>query len=83
LFLYVEFQHEMEEGYRRLAIGQPVGLRHTGYVIYLEAVTRDAQGLITEIRVNAKPSTSVEKPKAFVHWVSNALVCTVRLHERL
>ena len=73
----------MEEGYRRLAIGQPVGLRHTGYVVFLEEVTRDAGGMITEIRVIAKPSTSVEKPKAFVHWVSNPLVCTVRLYERL
>ncbi len=83
MFCVVVLQHDMEDGYRRLAMDQPVGLRHTGYVISLEAVTRNAAGEIAEIRVTARPSSEGSKPKAFVHWVSDPLICTVRLYERL
>lgn len=76
-------QEEQEEGYRRLAPGQPVGLRHTGYVVTLETVVKDSSGGVVEVRVTAKKATDVPKPKAFIHWVSSPLHCTVRLYERL
>ena len=73
----------MEEGYRRLCPGQSVGLRHTGYVISMEGVVKDTNGEITEIRVTAQRSSEVVKPKAFVHWVSKPVRCTVRLYDFL
>ena len=39
----------MEVGYRRLAPGQPVGLRHTGYVIALEDVIKVLAGAHIDI----------------------------------
>lgn len=36
----MDFKEESEPGYKRLAWGQPVGLRHTGYVIELQHVVR-------------------------------------------
>lgn len=76
-------QGDPEEGYRRLAPGQPVGLRHTGYVISLEEVVRDGSGGVAEVRVTARRSGEVAKPKAFIHWVSRPLRCSVRLYDRL
>ena len=40
LFLIYMYLQEAEPGYRRLAPGQPVGLRHSSYVISLERVIK-------------------------------------------
>ncbi|XP_051965125.1 glutamine--tRNA ligase [Xyrauchen texanus] len=78
-----DFRVVMEKGYKRLTPDQPVGLRHAGYVITVDRVIKDGSGKVFELEVTCASSDSVEKPKAFIHWVSEALQCEVRLYERL
>lgn len=44
---------------------------------------QDSQGNVVELEVTCCKSETAEKPKAFIHWVSQPLVCEVRLYERL
>uniref|UniRef100_A0A8C8AK74 glutamine--tRNA ligase n=1 Tax=Otus sunia TaxID=257818 RepID=A0A8C8AK74_9STRI len=84
--VYIEetdFREEVDKGYKRLAPGQPVGLRHAGYVIAVQNIIKDASGRVIELEVTCTKSDVAEKPKAFIHWVSEPLVCEVRLYERL
>ncbi|KAJ8394750.1 hypothetical protein AAFF_G00041050 [Aldrovandia affinis] len=84
--IYIEssdFREEMEKGYKRLCPGQPVGLRHAGYVITLESCMKDVSGKVVELVVSCTSSDVAEKPKAFIQWVSQPLQCEVRLYERL
>ncbi|XP_003976505.1 glutamine--tRNA ligase [Takifugu rubripes] len=78
-----DFKEVMEKGYKRLTPEQPVGLRHAGYVISVQKVIKDAQGKVVELQVSCCSSEAAEKPKAFIHWVSQPLACEVRLYERL
>uniref|UniRef100_A0A672JYV4 Glutamine--tRNA ligase n=1 Tax=Sinocyclocheilus grahami TaxID=75366 RepID=A0A672JYV4_SINGR len=78
-----DFREVMEKGYKRLTSDQPVGLRHAGYVISVQRVIKDGCGKVCELEVSCASSDSVEKPKAFIHWVSDPLRCEVRLYERL
>ncbi|CAL8325305.1 unnamed protein product [Merluccius merluccius] len=79
-----DFREVMEKGYKRLTPDQPVGLRHAGYVISVQKVIKDAQGKVVELEVSCCVSTEAkEKPKAYIHWVSQPLKCEVRLYERL
>ncbi|XP_061687568.1 glutamine--tRNA ligase isoform X1 [Syngnathoides biaculeatus] len=78
-----DFREVMEKGYKRLTPEQPVGLRHAGYVISVKKVIKDAQGKVVELEVSCSSSDTAEKPKAFIHWVSQPLVCEVRIYERL
>uniref|UniRef100_A0AAQ5YEA2 Glutamine--tRNA ligase n=1 Tax=Amphiprion ocellaris TaxID=80972 RepID=A0AAQ5YEA2_AMPOC len=78
-----DFREVMEKGYKRLTPEQPVGLRHAGYVISVQKVIKDAQGKVVELEVTCCSSETAEKPKAFIHWVSQPLMCEVRLYERL
>ncbi|XP_044512898.1 glutamine--tRNA ligase [Gracilinanus agilis] len=80
---YTDFKEEPEKGYKRLAKGQPVGLRHAGYVIDVQNVIKNASGQVTELEVTCTKSDASEKPKAFIHWVSEPLQCEVRIYERL
>ncbi len=80
--IYIErsdFKEIGEKGYRRLTPEQPVGLRHAGYVIRLKTV-RSPNELDVECVAVEEAS---EKPKAFVHWVSDPAKVEVRLYERL
>lgn len=87
--IYIEqsdFREVMEKGYKRLTPEQPVGLRHAGYIISFQKVIKDAQGKAVELEVTCCSSTSADtnqKPKAFIHWVSQPLICEVRLYDRL
>ncbi|XP_037539879.1 glutamine--tRNA ligase [Nematolebias whitei] len=78
-----DFREVMEKGYKRLTPEQPVGLRHAGYVIAVQKVIKDCRGNVVELEVTCCSSESADKPKAFIHWVSQPLVCEVRLYERL
>lgn len=78
-----DFKEEPEPNYRRLTPSQPVGLRHSGYVITLERAIKDASGEVTELRVTAVKAAEAQKPKAFIHWVCRPLVSTVRIYSRL
>jgi len=83
--IYIEksdYRSTDEAGYRRLSPGQPVGLRHAGVVLSLvEEVVTDNK--VTELKVKATPVDEAEKPKAFIHWVSDPLDIEVRVYERL
>ncbi|XP_054465052.1 glutamine--tRNA ligase [Anoplopoma fimbria] len=84
--IYIEqsdFREVMEKGYKRLTPDQSVGLRHAGYVISVKNVIKDSQGKVVELEVTCCSSETAEKPKAFIHWVSQPLKCEVRLYERL
>ncbi|KAM3914959.1 glutamine--tRNA ligase [Leptodactylus fuscus] len=84
--VYIEqtdFREVMEKGYKRLTPDQPVGLRHTGYVISVQNIIRDRNGKVAELEVTCTKSDVAEKPKAFIHWVSHPLLCEVRLYDRL
>uniref|UniRef100_A0A3Q0SVS1 Glutamine--tRNA ligase n=1 Tax=Amphilophus citrinellus TaxID=61819 RepID=A0A3Q0SVS1_AMPCI len=78
-----DFREVMEKGYKRLTPEQPVGLRHAGYVISVQKVIKDTQGQVVELEVTCCSTETAEKPKAFIHWVSEPLVCEVRLYDRL
>lgn len=69
--------------YKRLTVAQPVGLRHTGYVISVTEVIKDKANRVIEIKTIGTPVANAKKPKAFIHWVSEPLTCEVRLYERL
>ena len=63
---------------------QAVGLRYAGLVITLEKIIKDASGNILELEVKCLASTeNQQKPKAFIHWVSQPVTVEVRLYERL
>uniref|UniRef100_A0A8C2VL73 Glutamine--tRNA ligase n=1 Tax=Chinchilla lanigera TaxID=34839 RepID=A0A8C2VL73_CHILA len=79
----MDFKEEAEPGYKRLAWGQPVGLRHTGYVIELQHVVKGPSGSVESLQVICRRADAGEKPKAFIHWVSQPLTCEIRLYERL
>ncbi|TRY96872.1 hypothetical protein DNTS_015421 [Danionella cerebrum] len=78
-----DFREVMEKGYKRLTPDQPVGLRYAGFVISVKNIIRDESGRVCALQVSCASSDSVEKPKAFIHWVSEPLRCEVRLYERL
>nr|XP_046220197.1 glutamine--tRNA ligase [Oncorhynchus gorbuscha] len=79
-----DFREVIEKGYKRLTPDQPVGLRHAGYVISVQKVIKDAQGRVVELEVHCCSSNeAAEKPKAFIHWVSEPQKCEIRLYERL
>ncbi|GJQ79008.1 Aats-gln [Trypoxylus dichotomus] len=85
--LYIEHSDFMEvgnKGYRRLTTTQTVGLRHAGLVLSVKEVIKDSTGNISEIRCNCTNTEEVnEKPKAFIHWVSNPIGIEVRIYQRL
>uniref|UniRef100_A0A672NIF8 Glutamine--tRNA ligase n=1 Tax=Sinocyclocheilus grahami TaxID=75366 RepID=A0A672NIF8_SINGR len=81
--IFIEQSDFREKGYKRLTPDQPVGLRHAGYVISVQRVIKDGCGNVCELEVSCASSDSVEKPKAFIQWVSDPLQCEVRLYERL
>ncbi|XP_072276713.1 glutamine--tRNA ligase isoform X1 [Pyxicephalus adspersus] len=84
--VYIEqtdFREVMEKGYKRLTPNQPVGLRHAGYIISVQNVVKDQSGKVVELEVTCTKSDVADKPKAFIHWVSNPLMCEVRLYDCL
>ncbi|CAG4964530.1 unnamed protein product [Parnassius apollo] len=84
--LYIEstdFKEQPEKGYRRLTPTQCVGLRHSEYVIKVSKVIKGDAGKIVEVECEAEPVTTAEKPKAFIHWVSDPIAVEVRLYEPL
>ncbi|GFQ85107.1 glutamine--tRNA ligase, partial [Trichonephila clavata] len=69
--------------YKRLTVGQPVGLRHAGYVISVTEVIKDESNTIIEVRTIGTPVAVSKRPKAFIHWVAEPITCEVRLYEKL
>ncbi|XP_045492365.1 probable glutamine--tRNA ligase [Colias croceus] len=84
--LYIEasdFKEQPEKGYRRLTPNQSVGLRHAGYIIKVSKIIKDDNGKVIEVECTAESTESAEKPKAFIHWVSQPISIEVRLYEPL
>ena len=93
------FLQTAEPDYRRLTLSQPVGLKHTGYVITVNNVIKvrgerrndghnviikqSDDGQVTQVNVNCIKASETDKPKAFVHWVSSPLTCDIRLYDKL
>lgn len=84
--VYIEasdFKESDEKGFRRLTPNQSVGLKHAGVVITLQSVEKDSTGRITNLIVKQEPVSDKNKPKAFIHWVSNPSLASVRIYDRL
>lgn len=85
--LYIErsdFSDAPPKGYRRLTLDQHVGLRYLGLSITVTSVERDETGHVTSIAATCRSVTEAGgKPKAFVHWVAEPVLCEVRTYTRL
>lgn len=83
--IYIEkgdFKKEADKSYRRLSLKQSVGLRYAGIVInVIEEVINNDQ--LIELRVIGKLVDANNKPKAFIHWVSDPKPVELRLYEQL
>jgi len=91
--LYIEREDFMEtpvKKYFRLAPGQMVRLK-SAYIITCDAVIKDADGNIVELRCSYLPESksggdsSGLKVKGTLHWVSvaHAIAAEIRLYDRL
>ena len=85
-----DFSLDPPPGFRRLAPGRSVRLRH-GYVITCDDVVREADtGAVTELRCSYLPESLGARPSGLkvwsaIHWVdaSASLPAEVRLYDRL
>ncbi|KOX71972.1 putative glutamine--tRNA ligase [Melipona quadrifasciata] len=84
--VYIEasdFKEKTEKDFRRLTLNQSVGLKHVGVVLKVKEIKKDNMGNIVNLIVTQEPICETNKPKAFIHWVSNPLLASIRLYERL
>lgn len=84
--VYIEasdFKEKAEKDFRRLTPNQSVGLKHAGVVLTVKELEKDNGGNIINIIVKQEPASEANKPKAFIHWVSNPTLSSVRLYGRL
>lgn len=84
--VYIEasdFKEIGEKDFRRLTPNQTVGLKYSGVVLKVDSVEKNSNGEITNVTVTQEPVSENNKPKAFIHWVSQPVKATVRLYERL
>ena len=85
-----DFAEEPPKGWKRLAPGRSVRLRHA-YIVTCTGLTRDASGKVTEVRVTHDPETrggnarEGQKIDGTLHWVSadRSIEAEVRLFDRL
>jgi len=49
----------------------------------LSVIFQDESSVVLELEVTCRKPSDTDKPKAFIHWVSEPLTCEVRLYERL
>jgi glutaminyl-tRNA synthetase len=90
--LYIDredFSENPPKGYKRLVPGGEVRLRNA-YVIKCEAVIKNGDGEIVELRCSHDPATLGHNPegrkvKGVIHWVSarHGVIAEVRLYDRL
>lgn len=76
------FKNE-EKGFRRLTPKQSVGLKHAGVVLSVVKIEKDSSGNVTNIVAKQEPVSDKNKPKAFIHWVSNPSLASIRLYDNL
>lgn len=83
--VYIEktdYKKESDKSYRRLGPNQAVGLRYAGIVVNVRKEIVE-NGTLVALEVEAKRVEASNKPKAFIHWVSNPKYVEIRLYERL
>ncbi|XP_034186948.1 glutaminyl-tRNA synthetase [Osmia lignaria lignaria] len=84
--VYIEssdFKEKAEKDFRRLTPNQSVGLKYIGVVLRMKEIVRDGDGNIVNLIVEQEPISEANKPKAFIHWVSNPVPASIRLYDRL
>ncbi|XP_026669376.1 probable glutamine--tRNA ligase [Ceratina calcarata] len=84
--LYIEssdFKETAEKDFRRLTLNQSVGLKYVGVVLTVKEIEKDNAGNIVNVIVKQESISDSNKPKAFIHWVSNPVLASIRLYERL
>lgn len=84
--IYIESSDFMEignKGFRRLTKEQSVGLRYTGLVLTVSDIVKKTDGTVSEIVCSCVDVNSTEKPKAFIHWVSEPVSVEINLYEPL
>lgn len=84
--LYIEasdFREVDDKNFRRLTPKQSVGLKYAGVVLTVESIEKNDNGTIVNIIVKQEPVSEQNKPKAFIHWVSEPMLASIRLYERL
>ena len=84
--VYIEhsdYRMAAEKGFRRLTKDQPVGLKYLGLVLSITEEKKNPEGEIIELVVKGELVNEQNKPKAFIHWVSNPVFAEVRLYEQL
>ncbi|KAI3386008.1 hypothetical protein SNEBB_009328 [Seison nebaliae] len=74
-----------DKSYKRLSPKQPVGLRYGNILMKVVKVKEKEKGEIEEIHCEIEPLTSDNKPKGFIHWVSQSTArnCEIHMYERL
>ncbi|TMS39357.1 hypothetical protein L596_005895 [Steinernema carpocapsae] len=72
-----------DKKFRRLTKEQPVALKYLGLVLSVVEEVLDKVGNVCELVVTAEKATDQNRPKAFIHWVSNPMKCEVRMYDRL
>lgn len=73
-----------DKNYKRLALDQEVGLRHTGLILNVVRVAeRDSQGRPLRLEATCRHVGDGAKPKSFIHWVADGQRVEVRLYDML
>uniref|UniRef100_A0A2M4A5E2 glutamine--tRNA ligase n=1 Tax=Anopheles triannulatus TaxID=58253 RepID=A0A2M4A5E2_9DIPT len=85
--VYIEasdFCEHADNSFRRLTVGQAVGLKYTGMMIRVEKIVRTGDvATPLELVCNSEMCTEIIKPKAYIHWVAKPVSVEVRLYEKL
>lgn len=84
--VYIEqddFKESADKNFFRLTKDQPVGLRYAGLVVTVDKVDKDSLGRPTQVTVTCQKATDCAKPKAFIHWVADPVLCEVRVYDKL
>lgn len=84
--IYIEksdFLEQSDQKYHRLTVQQPVGLRHTGYIIKVTEIVKDSKGEVVELLCTCDKAELVPKPKGVIQWVSQPIQLEVRLYDLL
>ena len=66
-----------------MSLQQPVGLKYSGYQIAVKEVKRNADGSVAELIATCTKTGESVKPKGYIQWLSDPLVCEIRLIEKL
>lgn len=72
-----------DKNFRRLTPTQPVGLRYINLLVTVKEVKLDDKDEVSEIVVIGCKVDEGPKPKAFIHWVSQPIICEVRSYDTL